>query len=310
MTESHGETALYVAARLGYINVVKALLECDALNVNKPKLDGVTPLIEAARFGHINVVKALLACEEIEVNRPMLNKATPLFIAAQNGHINVVKVLLECVDIDVNSGISMGTTPLFIAAQNGRVEIIAELLKKPLIKESLNAPMKANIAILLSRAKASNRCIEVHKLLQSKGITSMELNGFTPLCAAIFFGHTDIVKMLIKQGADLNHTTQGRISCLEFAQAMNHQEITELLMCAQTKVVEQVKEYPLSEVKSVTIHIEKDIENSSSKPGTSKIFISPNDILLQSGSDHRSPLRKGQNLRRFCKKSCFFCAKN
>jgi ankyrin repeat protein len=158
---------------------------------------------------------------------------------------------------------------------------MTELLKSPLSNEILNCLIKANIDILLGQAKKENREPEVKQLLQNKGITSTELNGFTPLFAAIFFGHTELVKMLIKQGGDLEQTAQGQISGLEFAQAMNRKDITLLLMSAQSNAVG---------------HAVTDTTTHESKACNPKISISLSDLSLKSGSDSRAPWQKGKIL--------------
>jgi ankyrin repeat protein len=310
----NGGTPLLIAANNGYVDVVKALLDSKKLDVNKASHIGTTPLFIASSKGHADIVKILLACKKIDVNKANVEEKTPLFTAVQLGQIDIVNILLEREELDVNKAMSNGATPLsiateignitmvkallntgkvqlnkcmnegtvtpiYIAAQIGHIEIMGELLKSPLSKEILNRPIKISIEALLVRAIKANREAEVLELLQNKGITSSELDGFTPLFAAIFFKHTEIVKMLINQGANLEQTAQGQISALEFAQAMDHKEIIELLMPAFSK----------------------------SKADTSKISISLSDLSLKSGSDFRTPWIKGKNLAvESTKRAAFF----
>jgi len=57
---------------------------------------------------------------------------------------------------------------------------------------------------------------------------SASLKGFTPLHAAAFFGHKEIVELLLKHGSNLNESAAS-LTALDFAKAMNHQEIVDLL---------------------------------------------------------------------------------
>ena len=121
-------TALEWAARTGYTEVVKALLDNNAdVNVRRP-IDGVTPLHIATQEGHREVVKLLLD-NKADVNASRTNDgATPLHVAAQNGHTEVVKLLLDN-KADVNaSRTNDGATPLHVAAQNGHTEVVKLLL--------------------------------------------------------------------------------------------------------------------------------------------------------------------------------------
>ena len=59
--EWYGETALFVVARWGHIEVVKYLAECGA-DVNASTRFGITALMEAACNGHLDVVKYLAEC--------------------------------------------------------------------------------------------------------------------------------------------------------------------------------------------------------------------------------------------------------
>ena len=60
LTDEHGRTSLYIAARSGFYDTTKALLEMGA-PVNQVQEDGSTPLHGAAYYGQVPVVKLLLS---------------------------------------------------------------------------------------------------------------------------------------------------------------------------------------------------------------------------------------------------------
>lgn len=280
--DKHGRTPLYVAVQKEHLNVVNALLECKELDVNKADKEGRTPLCVAIRYESINVVNALLECKKLDVNKALPNGYTPLLLAVEKANVILVKALLKTGRVNLNIGLQEGAiTAIYLAAQKGQIEIMSELLKSPLSNDILNRPIKANIDVLLDCAKKENREAEVKQLLQSKGITSTELKGFTPLFAAIFWGHTEIVKMLIEQEVDLKRNADGQISGLEFAQAMNRKDIIVLLTSALEKTVG---------------HAEKDKNTDKSNASNSKISISLSDLSLKSGSEQGVPGEKGKNL--------------
>ena len=60
-TDEHGRTSLYIAARSGFYDTTKELLEAGA-PVNQKQKDKSTPLHGAAFYGQVPVVKLLLSC--------------------------------------------------------------------------------------------------------------------------------------------------------------------------------------------------------------------------------------------------------
>jgi ankyrin repeat protein len=88
-----GQTALYLAALLGHIEVVKVLLNAKA-NVNAKNREGRTALHQAAYEGRVEAVKVLLNAEA-KVSAEDQHGNTALHEAAWQSHVEVVKVLLN-----------------------------------------------------------------------------------------------------------------------------------------------------------------------------------------------------------------------
>lgn len=122
-----GATPLYIAARAGSAEVVKALAQHGA-NINATATNGATPIFVASLKGHADVVKQL-ARLDADVNAKLSDGASPLFIASQMGHIDVVKQLIRR-KANVNATMNDGATPLFVAAQMGHTEVVRQLVRK------------------------------------------------------------------------------------------------------------------------------------------------------------------------------------
>ena len=113
-TEKYKLFPLAVAARGGFIEIVKLLLRHEGLSANQASTDGGrTALFVGCGEGRTAVVKLLLAHDEIEVNKAAMNGGTPLFMACQNGHTGVVKLLLTHDDVEVNNA-WLGPELLFV----------------------------------------------------------------------------------------------------------------------------------------------------------------------------------------------------
>ena len=80
----------------------------------KPILMEATPLFIAYQKGHIDIVKALLRTNGIDVNKANSDGVTSLDIASFQGHTDIVKSLLRTKGINVNKANSDGVTPLFL----------------------------------------------------------------------------------------------------------------------------------------------------------------------------------------------------
>jgi len=130
------------AARMGNVEMVKILLACDRIDVNK----GI-PLHCAAAMGHPGVVKELLQSQkQVDVNAVKLiplsdqyisphygENFSPLHLASLLGHTTVVKALCEDTKgrLRANTENDEGITALQIATEMKRDEIVKTLLERP-----------------------------------------------------------------------------------------------------------------------------------------------------------------------------------
>jgi uncharacterized protein len=132
-----GETALMLASKGGYIEIVKMLLAAGA-DVNAKGKYGETTLIQtadrdmgagltqdplAARTRTIEMVKLLLAADA-DVNAKNDKGDTALIRSSMVGSVEVVKLLLAA-GADVNASASQA---LIMASNNGRIEVVKQLL--------------------------------------------------------------------------------------------------------------------------------------------------------------------------------------
>ena len=114
-------STLWVAARRGYISVVRGLMTRGA-DINKAMDDGTTPLYIASENGHVDVVRVLTE-RGADINKATNEGLTPLYAASYKGHVEVVRILIER-GADINKALNDGRTPLQISISNHHTEII------------------------------------------------------------------------------------------------------------------------------------------------------------------------------------------
>ncbi|PWY82524.1 ankyrin [Aspergillus eucalypticola CBS 122712] len=115
-----------VTAEHGHDAVVKILIDSGAAanNTEIASYSRGTPLWIASYNGHAGVVKVLVACPGIELNRRDILGHTPLGIAAKRGHASVVAILAGTPGVELCQLDNNGQSALEIARQYGHEDVI------------------------------------------------------------------------------------------------------------------------------------------------------------------------------------------
>ncbi|WOL16255.1 hypothetical protein Cni_G25042 [Canna indica] len=125
------ETALFVAAEKGFLDVVIELLKySDREGLTRKNRSGFDALHIAAREGHPAIIQVLLEHDPTLIKTFGQSNATPLITAAVRGHTEVVNLLLEQDASLVELSKNNGKNALHLAARQGHVEIVQSLLRK------------------------------------------------------------------------------------------------------------------------------------------------------------------------------------
>ncbi|KAJ6793639.1 ankyrin repeat-containing protein ITN1-like [Iris pallida] len=126
-----GETAMFVAADKGFLDVVVELLKySDREGIGRKNRSGLDALHVAAREGHHAIVQVLLNHDRTLSKTLGPANATPLISAATRGHIDVVNELLAQDSGLIELAKANGKNALHFAARQGHVEIVKALLDK------------------------------------------------------------------------------------------------------------------------------------------------------------------------------------
>jgi ankyrin repeat protein len=124
----NGATALQIAASMGHIDIMTALLDAGA-NADAPhKFAKSTALHFAAEMGQPEAVQ-LLCARGANPEAAKIQGGRPLHVAADSNQSEVARVLVTHCKADPNALLLGDTTPLYLAAQKGFIDVVEALLE-------------------------------------------------------------------------------------------------------------------------------------------------------------------------------------
>lgn len=128
---------------------------------------------------------------------------TPLMKAAHEGTVEIAKLLLDRgAKVDAQDGERM--TALERAVSDGHHEVVALLLEAKANPNSVNKYMQS----ALSNAAAAGDLELTEMLLKAKAKPELPGLVLTPMMFAVFAGNGDLVRLLVRYGAEVNYATK------------------------------------------------------------------------------------------------------
>ena len=213
---------LVVSSRLGYIEIVKLLIDLGAdieycRDFDEDSIDGETfeynPIIAAANNNNIEIVQLLI---NLGANvKSHDNEA--INCASEKGHLEIVKLLIE------SGATTKGNASIIRASHNGHYKIV-----KLLIESGFGSQVRYNRAIV---SACENGHLEIAKLLIELG-ADIKTQRNRSIIEASRNGHLEIVKLLIELGAD---ATARNNKALMLAKKNNHLDVVKLLIDSVAK---------------------------------------------------------------------------
>ena len=248
-TDEDGQSLLHGAARNGYHEIARLLME-DHLPENRPpevkSLDpdirdkcNLTPLHDASQRGQAAVVSVLL---EKGANASLKDNfgRTPFMVAWQYGH-NDIMHMLENAGHGQRPGDDLDEKqlPVWSMARRGLTDLVAETLKTRTQDLHVSEPYTEN-SPLHCAVEASEPDI-LYMLLETKMLPVNKPNHFdrTPLHAAALEGDLLCTKFLIDHDANVDMKDRWKDEALVLAQSNQHLEIMLALIEANAKVDKQ-----------------------------------------------------------------------
>lgn len=225
--DKNGVTPLQHARNRGYREIERILLAA----ATRPTPDAARDqqLIAASRAGDIGLVRRLLA-QGARVTARDARGATALVAAAYRNDLAVAELLIKA-GADVNAKDDTQQSAYLIATSDGFVELLRRTLRAGADVHGtdsyngtglIRAADRGHVEVIRELLKAPIRVDHVNRL------------GWTALLEAIILGdggprHTEVVRLLVEAGADVNLADLSGVTPLQHAQRRGFAHIEALL---------------------------------------------------------------------------------
>ncbi|KAK4765793.1 hypothetical protein SAY87_007435 [Trapa incisa] len=292
-----GETALFVAAEKGHLNIVTELLQYSTKEgISMKNLSGFDPLHVAASNGHLAIVQLLLEYDPGLTKTLGPSNATPLVSAAARGHTEVVNELLSKDLSLLEIARSNGKNALHLSARQGYVDVVKSLLEKdPQLARRTDKKGQTS----LHMAVKGISCEVVKLLLEADAAIVMlpDKFGNTALHVATRKKRAEIVNELLHlPDTNVNALTRDHKTALDIAEGLplseETSEITDcLIRCGAIRANDLNQ--PRDELRKTVTQIKNDVHTQLEQ--TRKTNKNVNGIAKELRKLHRVGINNATN---------------
>ncbi|XP_059667773.1 ankyrin repeat-containing protein At5g02620-like [Cornus florida] len=260
-----GETALYVAAEYGYVDLVKEMIQFHDIGSAGIKATNHYDAFHiAAKQGDLEILKVLMeAFHELSMTSDQTN-TTALHTAATQGHVEVVNFLLEKNSNLATIAKSNSKTALHSSARNGHLDVVRALLSKEL-GIATRIDRKGQTALHMA---VKGQSIEVvDELIESDAalINMVDSKGNTALHIAARKGRAPIVRALLTHnGINKEAINKSGETALDTAEKTGHPEVATILQEHGVQSAKSLKPQPTNparELKQTVSDIKHEVHN-------------------------------------------------
>uniref|UniRef100_A0A8C6TXW5 Ankyrin repeat domain 27 (VPS9 domain) n=1 Tax=Neogobius melanostomus TaxID=47308 RepID=A0A8C6TXW5_9GOBI len=244
--DNNGNTPLHLACMYGHEDCVKALVyfDCHSCRLDVQNDKGDTALHMASRWGYEGIIQVLLenGASTIVLNR---NKDSPLQCALNSKvrlSVSEAKKLDRCISMQPLICAHLcrwQVEKLLRAVADGDVEMVRYLLEWMDEAEEEGADLTSEAPLCHPLCQCPT-CAPTQKLPAappgSLGVNSSNVDGFTPLHVAALHGHSALVSLLIRHGANVNARTNQSATPLHLASQNSHIQVVRFLLECNAKL--------------------------------------------------------------------------
>ncbi|KAF3157612.1 hypothetical protein TWF569_000177 [Orbilia oligospora] len=207
-------TGLHVAAYCGLTLIMKVMLAGNGVDLELADNIGRTAVLFAAKGGYEDIVRVLIESGANPEAKNHYGEAA-ILLAVREGHESIVRILIGIgVNLEVKN--DYGETPLFVAAQKGYEGIFRRLMES---KANIETRDRKGRTTLMAAAGEGCETIAELLIKSGVSVEDKDKNGETALWKALGYGKWGVLRMLIDRGADLkvkNKLGETLLSHLEY----------------------------------------------------------------------------------------------
>ncbi|KAL9696031.1 hypothetical protein quinque_015316 [Culex quinquefasciatus] len=219
-------TPLHVAAKNGHVHVVRALLNANAINLHVCSERGEAPLHSAIANRHTEIVLLLLKKGANVTVAATERGWTPLHFAVQQNLLSIAEILLERGAPVHGVSRDREETALHLAVAAENLAMVQLLLGKGADADALDRCGKTGLNYAV-RSKS----VEIVTTLLKYGATLYEYDlGWTPLHEAASVGSLELVELFLAQGVDVNRRARHGLTPLMLASFARQTNMVKLLL--------------------------------------------------------------------------------
>ncbi|XP_046570765.1 ankyrin repeat domain-containing protein 50-like, partial [Haliotis rubra] len=217
---------LHSACLGGDVEVVKYVLSQNMLDINSRVQCGRTAVMLAAEHGHKDVVE-LLVDKEASVSLVDETGDNVLHCACRGGDVEVVKYILSKNRVDIDRRGSKKMTPIMVARHCGHKEVVELLVSK-----TADGSLKYYNHKTMLHSACWEGNMEVVKYVLSQNIVDINSRRWkkTPVMVAADRGHTELVEVLVENGAKLSLVCDDGSNILHLACKGGHLEMVKYVL--------------------------------------------------------------------------------
>jgi ankyrin repeat protein len=176
--------------------------------------------LEAIQKGNLSRITQLLEANPALANSKAKNGVSAILLALYNGHGNLGEAIAsKKTELDV-----------FEAATLGKLDVVKSLIERNISLPSAYSP--DGFALVALAAYLGQKETTEYLIRKGADVNAVARNptGFTALTGAVANNHTEIAKLLVKRGAQVNYRYEGGFSPLMGASENGNLELVNFFL--------------------------------------------------------------------------------